>query len=91
MKSTAEIKLDKEEITSMQQEDLLKAACNKEDLLKANSEEVAEIDIYANEVYQPKQSYIQIVSNKVQQCYEFSNYLLDPNKCRFNSGSLRLS
>ena len=61
------------EITSMQQRDLP----------TVNSEERAEICIYATKFYQLKQSYIQTISNKAKHCYQFSNYLLDPSTCKF--------
>lgn len=73
MKSIAEVKLDMGEITSMQQRDLP----------TVNSEERAEICIYATKFYQLKQSYIQTISNKAKHCYQFSNYLLDSSTCKF--------
>ena len=73
LKSIAEIKLNMEEITSIQQRDLL----------TVHSEERVEIGIYATKFQQLKHSYIQTIPNKGKQCYEFSNYLLDSSKCKF--------
>ena len=56
MKPIEEIKLNKEELTITEQEDLL----------KVNSKEVSKKKIYDNEAYQLEQSYIQVIPNEFQ-------------------------
>ena len=71
-KSFNEINLEKEELLSLQKENLLKY---NQDLMERNEEKV----VYTISNQQSK------VPLEVQECYQFSNYLLDPNKRRFKT------
>ena len=71
-KSFNEINLEKEELLSLQKENLLKY---NQDLMERNEEKI----VYTISNQHSK------VPLEVQECYQFSNYLLDPNKRRFKT------
>ena len=71
-KSFNEISLGNEELISLQ----------KENLLKYNQEETNNEEKF---VYTINSELKSKVPKEVQECYQFSNYLLDPNKRRFKT------
>ena len=76
-KTTDEIRLNKEEILAIQQENLLKYSPEKHEDEHQNAYLATQVDnglsCYKN------------VPQEVEECYKFSNYLIDPNKRRFKT------
>ena len=76
-KTIDKIRLNKEEIVTIQKENLLKCSPEKH-------EDEHQNDYLATQVDNGLSCY-QKMPQEVEECYKFSNYLIDPNKRRFKT------
>ena len=77
VKTTDEIRINKEEIVTIQKENLLKYS-------PEEHEDEHQTTYLARQVHN-KLSCYKNVPQEVEECHKFSNYLIDPNKRRFKT------